>query len=106
MTDAISYAKSLIDITEEEYSIIMHSWKILFFQNSELWVKKDGNEDFDVPKGCYDGAEIYELVGSFILNQLGSIIDKNDNGLYRDNGLEVFRGISKPMIERKKKTYC
>ena len=103
MTDAISYAKSLVDITEEEYSIIMHSWKILFFQNSEPWVKKDGNEDFDVLKGCYDGAEICELVGSFILNQLGSIIDKNDKGLYRDDSLEVFRGISKPMIERKKK---
>ena len=52
--------------------------------------------------GCYDGAEICELVGSFILNQLGSVIDKNDIGLYRDNGLGIFRRISKPMIERKK----
>ena len=49
LTDAISYAKSFIDITDEEYSLIMHSRKILLFQNSELWVKKDGNEDFDVP---------------------------------------------------------
>ena len=53
--------------------------------------------------GCYDGAEICELVGSFILNQLGSIIDKNDIGLYRDNGLGISLEISKPMIERKKK---
>ena len=49
LTDAISYAKSFIDITDEEYSLIMHSRNILLFQNSELWVKKDGNEDFDVP---------------------------------------------------------
>ena len=49
LTDAISYAKSFIDITDEEYSIIMHLRKILLFQNSELWAKKDGNEDFDVP---------------------------------------------------------
>ena len=27
--------------------------------------------------GCFDGVEICELVGSFILNQLGSVIDKN-----------------------------
>ena len=30
LADAVSYAKSLIDITEEEYSIIMHSRKNLF----------------------------------------------------------------------------
>ena len=35
LTDAISYAKSLINITEEEYSIIMLSRKLLLFQNSE-----------------------------------------------------------------------
>ena len=49
LTDTISYAKSFIDITDEEYSIIMHSRKILLFQKSELWAKKDGNEDFDLP---------------------------------------------------------
>ena len=31
LADAISYAKSLIDITEEEYSIIMSSSEILLF---------------------------------------------------------------------------
>ena len=103
LTDTVSYAKSLIDITKEEYSIIMHSRKIFLFQNSEQWVKKDGNEDFDVPMGCYNGAEICELVGSFILNQLGSIIAKNDISLYWDDGLGIFCRISKPMIERKKK---
>ena len=81
----------------------MDSKKILLFQNSEPWVKKDGNEDFDVPMGCYNRAEIGELVGSFILNQLGPVIDKNDIGLYRDDSLGIFRGISKPMTERKKK---
>ena len=49
LTDAISYTKSLIDIMEQEYSIITHSRKILLFQNSKPWVKKDGNQDFDVP---------------------------------------------------------
>ena len=81
----------------------MHLRKIFLFQNSESWVKKDGNKDFDVPMGCFDGAEICELVGSFILNQLQSVLDKNDIGLYWDDGLGIFCGISKPMIERKKK---
>ena len=41
-------------------------------------MKKDYNEDFDVPMECYDEADIYELVGLFILNQLGPVIGKNE----------------------------
>ena len=60
----------------------MQSRKNLLFQNSEPWVKKLGNENFDVPMGCYDGAELCQLVGSFILNTLASIVSKSDIGLY------------------------
>ena len=50
-----------------------------------------------------DGAEICELADSFILSQLGSVMDKNDIRLYRDDSIGIIHGISKPMIERKKK---
>lgn len=40
-----------------EYSIIMHSTKILLFQNSEAWMKKDSHEGSDVPVGCCDGGK-------------------------------------------------
>ena len=103
LTDAISCTKSLIDIMEQEYSIITHSRKIFLFQNSKPWMKKDGNQDFDIPMGCYDGAEICELADSFILSQLGSVMDKNDIRLYRDDSIGIIHGISKPMIEKKKK---
>ena len=53
--------------------------------------------------GCYDGAKLCELVGSFILNRLISIVNKSDIGLYRDDGLGIFYNVSKPEIERKKK---
>ena len=53
-------------------------------------MKKDGNKDFDVPMGCFDGAEIYELAGSFILNHLGSVIDKNDIDYIGMIVLEIF----------------
>ena len=81
----------------------MQSRKTLLFQKSESWVKNTGNEDFDAPMGCYDGAEVCELVGSFILNELRSIINKSNAGLYRDDGLGTFQNVSKPEIERKKK---
>ena len=35
----------------------------------------------------YDGAEVCELVGTFILSKLGNIIGKKNTGLYRDDGL-------------------
>ena len=58
--------------------------KTLLFQNSGPWVKKLGNENFDVPIGYYDGGEVCELVSSFVLNRLTPI------ALYRDDGLEIF----------------
>ena len=37
--------------------------------------------------GSYSGTKICELVGILILSQLSKIIDKENKGLYRDNGL-------------------
>ena len=37
--------------------------------------------------GSYDGAELCELVGLYLLNQLSTVIDKSSVGLYRDDGL-------------------
>ena len=77
--------------------------KTLLFQNSKPWEKKLGNENFDLPMGCYDGAELCELVGSFILNKLTSIGSKSDIGLHGDDGLGIFYNNSKREVERKKK---
>ena len=65
--------------------------------------RKLGNENFDVPMGCYDGAELGELVRSIILNKVTSIVNKYDIGLYCDDGLGILHNVSKPEIERKKK---
>ena len=75
-TDSINFAKDYINISTEDLNIIIQSRKTLLFFNNEPGVKKDGDEDFDVPMGSYDGAEVCELVGSYILNLLGNIIDK------------------------------
>ena len=102
-TDAISYAKTITNINDDQLSIIMQSRKTLLFSNNEPWVKKTGEENFDVPMGCYDVAEVCELVRTYILNKLKSITNKEDIGLYRDDGLGIFQNIPKSEIERKKK---
>ena len=52
----------------------------------------------NVTMGSFDGAEICELVGRYILNMLNRvlhIVDPNDLGLYRDDGVAVVRNKSK-----------
>ena len=101
--NAIQYACEITEITNHDISIIKHSRKTLLFNNNQPWQKKSGDPDFDVPMGCYDGAEVCELVGIYILNKLSNIIDIDSIGLYRDDGLGIFESLSGPQIERKKK---
>lgn len=44
-----------------------------------------------------------ELVGIFLQNQISQHYNKNNIGLYRDDGLAVFRNVSGPQSERIKK---
>ena len=67
------------------------------------WVKKKRDKDFDVKMGCYDGAEVCEIVGSYILNLLGNILDIDLVGLYRVDGLAVVTNLSGTEFARKRK---
>ncbi len=86
---ALSWASNLAIITKDEISIIKHARKSVLFNDGKPWTKKDSNSLFDVTMGSYDGAEICELVGLFILNKLGQKFGKENIGLYRDDGLAI-----------------
>ena len=100
---AINFVKTICDIPEKDISIIIQSRTTLLFNNKEPWLKKSGNEEFDVPMGCFDGAEVCELVGVYILHLLKTVKRKENVGLYRDDRLGVLRNSSGPEIERKRK---
>ena len=53
--------------------------------------------------GCFDGAEVCELVGCYLLEHLKEVVNSIDIGLYRDNGLGVLKNLSGPEIDRKRK---
>ena len=53
--------------------------------------------------GSYDAAEISELVGVYLLLLLANIIDKNNSGLYRGDGLILLRNVNRQNIERIRK---
>ena len=80
----------------------MHSRKSLLFNNGDAWIKKD-NSSFGVTIS-YDGAEVCELVGLFILNGLGNTYGKENIGLYRDDGLAVFKNITEPQADSRRRS--
>ena len=47
-------------------SINMQSRNTLLFNKNQPWVKNSGNEEFDVPMGCFDEAELCETIGIYI----------------------------------------
>ena len=77
----------------------MHLGKSLLFDSNSIWIKKDGSLNFDVTMGSYDGAEICELVGVYILHVLGEKYRKVKIGLYRDDGLTCFGNTNGSQVE-------
>ena len=93
---ALEFPKAKVSITQEEEKIIDHSRKSLLFKE---WIKK-GGELFDVTMGAYDGSEICELLGFFILFKFQQLNKIKNFGFYRDDGLAV---VKNRMVHSRKK---
>ena len=48
----------------------------------------------------YDGAEICELVGLYVLNRLSTVIDQSGADLQRDDGLAAINNGNVPKLYR------
>ena len=70
-----------------------------------MWVKKDGDKDFEVTMSSFVGAEICEVVGLYILHKVGEKYGKERIGLYRDDGLACFENTRGPEAERIRKAF-
>ena len=102
LNNAINYAKQFTVIDDHTIYITFHCRKSLLFSSDGTWIKKDGSL-FDVTMGSFDGAEICELVGLFMLHNLANVVDAHNIGLYRDDGLAVLKDASGPTAERTRK---
>ena len=102
LNEAICFAESFTNISSQARKIIHHSRKSLLFNGETTWVKKN-NPEFDVTMGAYDGAEVCELVGLFLLSKVKASFRDLDFGLYRDDGLGYTRKLSGPKIDRMRK---
>ena len=91
ITKALKFARKYTDIPQKSEEMIRHSCNTLMFHNNEPWVKRRGDGYFDIPMGSFCGAELCELVGLLILNEISSIFPIGSCGLYRDDGLAVIK---------------
>ena len=91
LKQAILFAQNSVSIPPNGLDVIFHSRKSLLYQNDNPWVKKNTSVEFDVTMGSYDGADMCEIVGLLMLDMLSKLFEKNSIGLYRDDGLSIFR---------------
>ena len=103
LDNAIMFAKKHSTVTDEDIRTVKHCRKSLLFYDNETWKKKTTHDCFDVTIGSYDGAEICELIGLFILDSLSSIINKYV-GLYHDDGLLVLRNANGRTTDKTRKS--
>ena len=89
LSKAISFAKNYTTIRDKDKEIV--------------WTKKNHSDMLDVTMGSFDGAEVCELIGLFLLNNLSEKYGKNNVGLYRDDGQVLLRNANGPQSERTRK---
>ena len=85
------------------YVYIVYICIYILFSKNGTWVKKGGNELFDVTMGSFDGAEVCELVGLYLLDKLSELLGKDNVGLYRDDGLAAVKSTSGPVLDKMRK---
>ena len=100
--EGIRFAKHYISITKKDIEAIFQARKSLLYYIDKRWVKK-GERNFDISMDAYDGAEVCELIGIFILPLLSKHINENHIGLYRDESLAILKNTSDPEAEKLKK---
>ena len=104
LNKALNFASEYIYISKCDIDVINHARNSLLFDESHTWTKKQGGL-FGVSMGAYDGAEVCELMGTYMLNVLSKTYSKNNFGLYRDDGLAVLENKSGPQSEQVKKNF-
>ena len=102
----MAWVKQLgIDIPDIEERTIFAARQNFLWYKGKPW-KKQNSPSFDVTMGSFDGAEICEFIGLYILHKITSSnlgISKQECGLYRDDGIIITRKSKRELdILRKK----
>ena len=104
---SLDYTKQFTTVSDEDEEIILHSRKILLFNDNEPWVKAGDPTMFDAAMGSYGSTEVCELVqvGLYILHKLTTAFPSGNIGLYRDDGMAAFRNTSARSLDKARKIF-
>ena len=86
LINSINYVKNNIEITDEQYQIILACRKTVLNNDASIWIKI-GLDNIDVPMGGYDSTQIADLMGLYVLNTLSRIVDPIQIGLYQNDDI-------------------
>ena len=90
---SLNHTWEYTDITDEKIEIILAWTKLMLSDNRRTWVKSHV-DNFDVPMGTYDTARVAELLGIYILNTLGRIVNLQQVRLYGMTELSSSRTVT------------
>ena len=98
---ALDFAGQVTHISQEERKILKNARQSILYHNDRVWQKHQGL--FDVTMGSYDGCEVCETVGLFIIYTIRQEFPQLDFGLYRDDGVGAMTITPKPEQVRTEK---
>ena len=92
----IEFARKHLTITDRDLEIIYNCRRGILCHNGRNWIRKDTPENFDVPMGGRDSAQVSDITGLYILDCIGRVVGQEYVGLYRDDGLMVIPNSNGP----------
>ena len=69
LNKALNFASAYTSISKCDIDVTNQARKSLLFDGFNIWIKKQGRL-FDVSMGAYDGTEVCEFMGTYMLNVL------------------------------------
>ena len=81
LIEALEFEKQNVTINTKDSETMFHARKSLFYNEGEPWIKKQSNH-FDFTMRSYDGAELWELIGIFMLSSIGKKYITSNIGLH------------------------
>ena len=97
-----------LPVDKQTRDIVKHSRQSFLYSLNETdpeaptpWVKKTGQ--FDVTMGAPDGAEVCELVGLYLIDEIKTKYPELNFGLYRDDGLAAHNRIPARRLDQIRK---
>ena len=94
----LDFASETVHINTDTKTLLRNARKSILFHNNDVWKKSTGL--FDVTMGSYDGCELCELVGLYVIHKMKQKFPEINFGLYRDDGLGTITKTPKSELER------